>query len=199
MKNSILIGFAILAPLLLCAQDNLPTKNKSKSTLTVVDKAEIQKSQPDPKPSATLKSYSRKLEVSHSENNPPRRRIVNNNNHENANNRVLKVETTKPHPNLKSSTSLKSCPEKSNIKQVHYPAIPGYTTTGNSEIDAQNYAKAKLNLYKNHPDVYKKLLLEYSENENQIQEIPYEKYMKLPLIRQQHIDNHPDKYRVVKE
>lgn len=185
-------------PVLLFAQDNLQTKNKSKSTLSVVDKAEIQKSQPGPKPSATLKSYSRKLEVSHSANNPPKRRIVNNNNHENANNRVLKVETTKPHPNQKPSTTLKPVPEKSNVRQINYPAIPGYTTTGNAEIDAQNYANAKANLYKNHPDVYKKMVLEYSKNENQIQEIPYEKYIKLPLIRQQHIDNHPDKYRIIK-
>ncbi len=40
---------------------------------------------------------------------------------------------------------------------INYPKIKGFTATGNSKIDAVNYAKVKEELMKNNPEEFRKL------------------------------------------
>ncbi len=96
-------------------------------------------------------------------------------------------------------------------------SLPGYTPTGNQEVDEQNYSKAKENLYNNDPEGYKAWVQSMNSGNNganqapppsspavaqpatpQIHEIPYAEYIQMPQAKRDHIDAHPELYKVVK-
>ena len=87
--------------------------------------------------------------------------------------------------------------------------LPGYKPTGNPDVDAANYAKAKEDLYNNNPEGYKA----WAESQGsavstksaselgippQITEIPYSDYVNLPQARKDYVDAHPELFKVVK-
>ncbi|OWY19285.1 hypothetical protein C7N43_22885 [Sphingobacteriales bacterium UPWRP_1] len=97
------------------------------------------------------------------------------------------------------------------------PQLPGYTPTGNPDVDAVNYSKAKEDLYNNHPEQYQQWAESMQNAYNQqnpgaatpvatqppastpqIIEIPYEEYIQMPQEKRDHIDAHPELYKVVK-
>lgn len=97
--------------------------------------------------------------------------------------------------------------------------LPGYTPTGNPEVDEQNYSQAKENLYNNDPEGYRAWVESMNAGNpaanqtvpatqstaqpatpqtSQIQEIPYSEYIQMPQAKRDHIDAHPELYKVVK-
>lgn len=100
--------------------------------------------------------------------------------------------------------------EKRLKEAANKPAItlPGYTPTGNPDVDNANYSKAKEDLYNNHPEQYQQWVESMqggSQNANpapaaspQVTVIPYEQYMQLPQARRDYIDAHPELFKVVK-
>lgn len=84
--------------------------------------------------------------------------------------------------------------------------LPGYTPTGNPDVDAANYSKAKEDLYNNHPEQYQQWVESMQGGSQptpalaspQVTEIPYEQYMQLPQARRDYIDAHPELFKVVK-
>ena len=73
--------------------------------------------------------------------------------------------------------------------------FPKYTDTGNPESDRDNYRMAKDQWIADNPGKYQELL---NQGTNKVQEIPYEEFIKFPADKQQHIKEHPDKYKIVK-
>lgn len=93
-------------------------------------------------------------------------------------------------------------------KQKEPMPLPGFTPTGNNEVDAANYAKAKEDLYNNDPEGFK-AWAESQESVStqsaselgipvQITEIPYSDYVNLPQARKDYIDAHPELFKIVK-
>lgn len=78
------------------------------------------------------------------------------------------------------------------------PKIPGYKPTGNPSVDAENYKKAKFQLYQNQ-EKYKKWQEKFGQppHHNHIKEIKHKEYAKMPPAKQQHVKNNPDKYKLV--
>ncbi|OWY25215.1 hypothetical protein C7N43_17990 [Sphingobacteriales bacterium UPWRP_1] len=91
--------------------------------------------------------------------------------------------------------------------------LPGYTPTGNPDVDAANYAKAKEDLYNNNPGQYQQWAESVQNAYNQqnpgntgavqpaapqIAEIPYAEYIQIPQEKRDYIDAHPELYKVVK-
>ncbi len=86
-------------------------------------------------------------------------------------------------------------------------SLPGYTPTGNPDVDAANYSKAKEDLYNNDPEGYKAWAegMQNTANQNnqqpatpQVTTISYEDYMNLPQARKDYVDAHPELFKVVK-
>jgi len=97
------------------------------------------------------------------------------------------------------------------------PSLPGYTPTGNPAIDEELYTKAKENLYNNDPEGYRAWVQSMNSGNNganqapppstpavaqpatpQLHEIPYAEYIQMPQSKRDHIDAHPELYKVVK-
>lgn len=93
------------------------------------------------------------------------------------------------------------------------PQLPGYNPTGNPDVDAVNYAKAKEDLYNNHPEQYQQWAESMQAGnagnsqvpaapapatQQQITEIPYAEYIQMPQEKRDYIDAHPELYKVVK-
>ena len=106
---------------------------------------------------------------------------------------------------------------ESTGKGASSTSLPGYTPTGNPDVDAVNYSKAKEDLYNNHPEQYQQWAESMQNAYNQqnpgaatpvatqppastpqIIEIPYEEYIQMPQEKRDHIDAHPELYKVVK-
>ncbi len=86
-------------------------------------------------------------------------------------------------------------------------SLPGYTPTGNPDVDEANYAKAKEDFYNNNPEGYKAWAesMQNTANQNsqqpatpQVTTISYEDYMNLPQARKDYVDAHPELFKVVK-
>lgn len=71
--------------------------------------------------------------------------------------------------------------------------IPGYVPTGNPAVDEENYKKAKLLLYQNNPEEYKRLLSKYTGH-NIVITVSYEEFISLPANKQEYMLSHPEKY-----
>ena len=74
--------------------------------------------------------------------------------------------------------------------------FPKYTNTGNPQSDRDRYKTAKEQWITDNPGKYQELL---NEGTNKVQEIPYEEFIKFPTVKQQHIKEHPDQYKIVKQ
>lgn len=73
--------------------------------------------------------------------------------------------------------------------------FPKYTDTGNPQSDRDSYKTAKDQWIADNPGKYQELL---NQGTNKVQEIPYEEFIKFPVDKQEHINTHPDKYKIVK-
>lgn len=73
--------------------------------------------------------------------------------------------------------------------------LPGYTPTGNREVDRQNYKKAKYHLFQNNPDEYNKWVEKNKEKTTRVI-ITYEEFKNLPENKQKIILGQPDKYYI---
>ena len=71
--------------------------------------------------------------------------------------------------------------------------IPGYTPTGNTFIDEQNYEKAKFKFYQDNPEEYEKWV-EKNSGQEQIIVVKYEEFSTMPVNKQEYLLEHPEKY-----
>jgi hypothetical protein len=69
-----------------------------------------------------------------------------------------------------------------------------YQITGNADVDAENYKKAKENFVANHPAEYQKMINESASGKSAIDKNEFEK---LPKEKQQHILANPNKYEII--
>ena len=77
------------------------------------------------------------------------------------------------------------------------PKIPGYKPTGNAEIDAQNYRKAKYLFYSKDPNGYDNWVKKYSIPPR-VQDVKLDEFVRMPEEKKQQIISQPNKYRIVK-
>lgn len=105
-------------------------------------------------------------------------------------------------PDSKYNTGIKghSTLKMSDYNEDGSPKLPGYSPSGNKEVDAQNYKKAKLMFYRNDPEGFKKWQKKYSNppHEGHVQDIKKEEFEKLPPAKQKLILSESDKYEIVK-
>jgi hypothetical protein len=103
------------------------------------------------------------------------------------------------------TTSLKRAPDVIETKTVENNSaynddgtlkIPGYTPTGNPEVDEKNYSKAKYELYQNNKEEYDKI---FGKKPISIPiRVTAEEFNKMPKNKQEQILSRPDKFYVEK-
>lgn len=106
--------------------------------------------------------------------------------------------TSKYNPGIINTSN--SSMKESDYNEDGTPKLPGYSPTGNQEVDAQNYKKAKHLFYQNHPSEFKQWQEKYNtpNHPSHVQEIKQEELDKFPKNKQQLILGNPGKYKVIR-